>query len=76
MPSGAKILTAQVQNDTLCLWAIVPVDHNFRFDSRIICVVGTGNVMPEPSAPHLTLNYIATAQQYGGGLVWHVFEEK
>ena len=65
MPAGAAILSAQLQRDTICLWALV--DTNSVIRDRIIDIVGTGIVIPD-----LRRNYIATVQQ--GNLVWHVFE--
>lgn len=69
MPANARILTAQCQTDTLCLWALVdpeqaPVTRTFR-------VAGTGQTIP----PDSFRNYIGSAQMFGGALVWHVFEE-
>jgi len=68
LPRGARILSVQIQNDRLTLWALVdpaqpPVQCNFF-------VVGTGHVLPDKFAE---FHYIGTAQH--GPLVWHVFEE-
>lgn len=69
MPQDAKILTAQTQNGTPCIWALVndekpKVDVKFR-------VCGTGHdVKVDPDH----LEYVGTIQMYGGKLVFHVFK--
>lgn len=66
MPPGAEILTAQMQADELCLWAVVTPGP--MTERRTIEIVGTGNPMPEAER-----RYIATVQM--GAFVWHVFEQ-
>jgi hypothetical protein len=71
MPPGAQILTAQFQNDQLCLWALV--EHERPTEKRAIRIAGTGHLISTE-----TLRYIATVQSIQGptkGLVLHVFEE-
>lgn len=72
MPVGAKILTAQMQGETLCLWALVDRD-TVQLENRQIQVVGTGHALDVDDAMQLA-KYIATIQFYGGALVFHVFE--
>ena len=67
MPVGAKILTVQSQNDTPTLWALV--DPDAPLESRVFRVIGTGHPVEDGD-----LTYIGTAQQFGGSLVWHIFE--
>lgn len=67
MPEGAEILTAQMQGETLCLWALVDIEPELPKQSREIEIIGTGNFFVQ--APR---RYIATAQQ--GRWVWHIFE--
>lgn len=67
MPHGAEILSAQMQGEELCLWALVSPACNKT--SRTIEIFGTGN----PITP-ATRKFIGTAQMFGGRLVWHVFE--
>lgn len=67
MPLSGKILTAQMQGDQLCLWALVDPDNDWE-GYRIIYVHGTGHPIKEEN-----LKYIATVQTRG--LVFHVFEE-
>lgn len=67
MPEDAKILTAQMQDGVLCLWAMVsePLPKEIRY----ITIIGTGHPIGSEY-----LIYIATVQ--AGPLVWHVFEHK
>lgn len=65
MPQGARILTAQMQHGTLCVWAFV--NPELPTQTRYIRVIGTGQPVPDES-----LLYIATAQD--GSLAWHIFE--
>lgn len=71
LPSGAQLLTVQVQGDEPMLWALVY--PNVRgVEVRSIRVYGTGHPIDvEP----VRLRYIATFQLHGGALVFHVFEE-
>ncbi len=69
MPEGAEILSAQMQGDSLCLWALVNPDAPKQ--RREIEVLGTGN--PAPDAKR---RYISTTQMHGGALVWHIFERE
>lgn len=66
MPTGARILTVQVQHGQPCLWALVDPTRASKY--REIRMVGTGH-----PADGLT-NYIGTFQADGGALVFHVFE--
>jgi hypothetical protein len=69
MPEGAEILTAQVQGQSPCLWALV--NPNARKTVRTIAVNGTGHPIEDDAERH----YIGTIQMGGGVFVWHVFEE-
>jgi hypothetical protein len=71
MPKGAQILTAQMQGQTLCLWALVDCGSVLSKDDREIEIIGTGNPISDASR-----RYIATVQMCGGGLVWHIFERE
>lgn len=66
MPEGAEILSVQIQNGTLCLWAKVNTDY--PEEKRAIRIIGTGNYI-NPCEP---LVFITTYQFEG--LVFHVFE--
>lgn len=75
LPKGARILTAQMQGLSLCLWSIVNSDAHE--EQRTIRVYGTGHPIAPPDTladdPLSTLRYIATVQDHAG-FVWHVFE--
>jgi hypothetical protein len=68
MPKGAKVLTAQLQNNDITLWA--EVNDNKEKETRVFEVYGTGHEMNE-----YDLDYIGTVQD-NSGLVWHVYENK
>lgn len=69
VPEGAEILCVQMQGTTPCLWALV--NPKLKPAPRTIEIHGTGN----PQAPETAAHYIGTFQQFGGRLVWHVFEK-
>ncbi len=69
LPLGAEILTAQIQGDQLCLWAMVNTLPEAVKKNRRIEIIGTGNPVPTGN-----LKYISTFQMMGGGLIFHVFE--
>ena len=71
MPKGAEILTAQIQDDNLCLWALV--NPKVRTEIRVIEIFGTGN--PISSYARINRKYISTFQIQEGNLVFHVFED-
>ena len=68
IPSGAKILTVQIQQETVQLWACVDLDLTPVL--RQIRIHGTGHNVPN----HDKLKYISTFQLQDGNLVFHVFE--
>lgn len=70
MPTGAQILTAQGQDNKLCIWCIVnELEHTDMYEVRKIIVFGTGHLLP-PAVD--VSDWIATVQ--AGSFVWHVFE--
>lgn len=68
MPAGSVILSAAVQRETICLWAMV--DPNTPPVGRVIVIVGTGHEVPAGVAAS---DFLGTVQ-LSGGLVFHVFE--
>lgn len=70
MPSGAEILTVQLQDQQPCLWAVVDVFDGSLTEMRTIEIHGTGN--PIENGTIIPRRYIATFQQ--PPFVWHVFE--
>ena len=69
LPLGAEILTAQMQGNQLCLWAMVNSSPDAIKKNRRIEIIGTGYPVPTGD-----LKYISTFQIAGGGLTFHVFE--
>jgi len=66
MPIGAKILTAQMQNGQLYLWALVD-DIPDEFEQRVFTLYGTGALILEDPG-----TYITTIQD--NEYAWHIFE--
>lgn len=67
MPLGAKILSVDVQNEIICLWAMVDVKGANQ--SRVFAIYGTGQPITDDVNK---LTFIGTVQM--GVYVWHVFE--
>lgn len=67
LPVGAKILSIQLQNESLCLWA--EIDPKAKFEIRKFVILGTGHPIPDD----VTLSYLATIQLYN--YVWHIYEK-
>lgn len=70
MPSGAKLLSVQMQGDQAMLWA--QVDTERTMVQRSIVVYGTGTEMQKSHADFA--EFIDTVQMGGGALVLHVFD--
>ena len=68
LPVNAEILTVQVQDRNLCLWAQFD-ERNITIEERSIEICGTG----QPMSNTTNREYIGTVQE-GGVFVWHVFE--
>ena len=68
MPSGAKILTVQVQKETPCLW--VKVDPTAEYVPVDILTRGTGHLFNGIEG-----DYIGSYQLLKGDLVFHVFSK-
>ena len=69
MPSGARILSVQVQRGDLTLWA--EVDSDAPAEIRRFRVYGTGHELPRGLG--YQDSHIATVQDEP--FVWHVYEE-
>ena len=67
MPVDSQILTVQMQDDCIQLWALVDLAQSIELPRQFI-VFGTGQRLAHDPVG----NYIATVQSRG--LVWHVFE--
>lgn len=68
LPQGAKILSAQVQNDQICIWALVDPDRPLVM--RKLKIFGTGQ--PLPVHGPIEAVFVGTVQQ--GIYVWHIFD--
>lgn len=66
MPSEAKVLHIDVQNDWPTLWALCDPDEGLTV--RTFYVRGTGHPMNDASGEHL-----GTFMMYEDALVFHVF---
>ena len=69
IPSGASLLSVQMQNGTPCLWALVNTGN--PLEEVVIRMYGTGHEVTNPG----TLEFIGTFQYVEYGLVYHVFKE-
>jgi len=69
MPANAGIISCQVQEGAITLWAIV--DPDAKPVERFFTVLGTGHAFFEGS--NRQLHHLGTVQL--DGFVWHVFEE-
>ncbi len=71
MPSGAEVLSVQVQETQVCMWVLVdPNDVDDAKVKRIFRIYGTGHPIPENISRE---QFIGTWQH--PGLVFHLFEE-
>lgn len=68
MPYGARILCVQMQGDEPKIWAEVEVDEDEK-ELRTFIWRGTGHLIDDRRK-----KYIGTIQQFGGGLIFHLFE--
>ena len=64
MPIDSKVLSANMQGDTLCIWVLV--NENNKKTLRPVWIYETGQLIDEPSG-----RFIDTVQD--GQHVWHVF---
>lgn len=71
VPSGADVISAQLQGVVLCAWAIV--DPESPPKPRGFAVVGTGHPFHKRMTAGLGFTFISTVQI--GSLVFHVFAE-
>lgn len=69
MPVGAKVLTAAMQYDSLCVWAIV--DPSRDREVRRFMVFGTGQPI---EVLDTRLLYVNTIQLQDGAFIGHIFE--
>jgi hypothetical protein len=70
MPAGAKVLTVQMQDRDVTLWAEVD-DKAKTNEARVFLIFGTGHPMPREMGYRDV--YIGTVQDRS--FVWHVYEQ-
>ena len=70
LPLGAQILCIKMQNDELCMWALVDPDQTCDEVIKIRCA-GTGHMIEEDVE-----YYIDTVMLLDGELVFHFFKVK
>ena len=69
LPLGAQILCIKMQNDELCMWALVDPDQTYNEVVKIRCA-DTGHEITED------VEYIDTVMLLDGELVFHFFKVK
>lgn len=70
MPDGAQVVSVQLQDGIICVWAIVETDYMPQ--PHEFSIFGTGQPLPEAFNPNrLAERHLASVQQ--GPFVWHVF---
>jgi hypothetical protein len=67
MPRCSLVLSAQVQKNTPCMWALIDTDQ--PPEERHFALFGTGHEV-DPKA----VKFIDTFQLHEGSLVFHLFE--
>jgi hypothetical protein len=67
MPKNAQILSCQLQDNVVTVWALVDVEQGFVTNDFL--VVGTGQKLPDWIVSFTFLNTV----QLLNGLVFHVF---
>jgi hypothetical protein len=66
IPKGSVILTAQIQKDKICVWALV--DEYSELETRVFRIIGTGHgVDDEPG------RFLGTVQLHEGRIIFHIF---
>jgi hypothetical protein len=71
MPKDAQVLSIQMQDGFVCLWALVDTDN--EKEMRIFMCYGTGMKIADSAYP---MDFLGTVQADSGSLVLHVFEIK
>lgn len=71
LPEGALILGADCQREQPCMWALVNPSNSH--EERTFHIYGTGHPIDESEFERLA--FVGTFQQFGGNLVWHMFED-
>ncbi len=62
-------LSVQIQDDNICLWMLV--ENKSEMEERKVWIRGTGH-----DCAHMNKQeYVGTAQEADGRLIWHIFLE-
>jgi hypothetical protein len=69
MPKGAVVLTVDIQNEEICIWA--KVDTNVETEERHFKMYGTGHEVLDNDTD---LSYVGTVQLMSGQLIFHIYE--
>lgn len=69
IPAGARVLSVQHQRDVPVMWVLLRPDAPTV--TRKFRVFGTGETIDLPVS---RLQHLGTVQEWGGTLIWHVFE--
>jgi len=73
MAKGATLLSVQMQNNLITVWALV--DNPAAESMRHIMVLGTGwEVEDVESSTIIASRFLGTVQLMGGARVFHVFD--
>lgn len=68
LPACSTILSVQLQENVLQLWALVEPNYKHYLEKRHITIYATGEEMPDNCGTYLTTFQVLS-------LVFHVFEE-
>jgi len=68
MPKGSEILSVQMNNGVIAIWALVNKDE--PTEERCFDIYGNGH---EIKCEH-KMQFLATVQTTSGKLTWHIFE--
>ena len=68
MPAFAEVLSVGVQNNAVCVWALV--DPSVPSLHKTFRITGTGHPIEDPDK----WSFVGTVQLYGESLVFHVFQ--
>jgi hypothetical protein len=73
MPENARLLSAGIQNDVICIWAVV--DTAKPEENRFFSAYNTGGADIKHNRGYQdSYKFIGTVTT-SNGIVWHVFEE-
>jgi hypothetical protein len=71
MPIGSKVLSADIQNDEICIWVEVFTEETKK-EMKTLYLRGTGHTILVDESNKL--KFIGTLLLRGGSIVFHLFE--